>query len=332
MSTNWTSVIRGCIVGGALGDAHGYQAEHNTPAPIISDDTQLTLFTLEALTELLDWTNQGVATDTSALLWISYLRWLRTQGELIPDGAPAPPRTWLETSPPMQRRHPGRATLTGLSSGIQGTARHPQNLTARGPGSLMRSAPFGLIPGIDADTIVTFALDGAALTHGHPAALAASAAFPVIIHQLALDTALPDAIDAGAQVSDNLEATDLASSLRTVASLKHDGDASAQPPLTDRFGPGKLADDILVLALACVAREHSGDPENADDASERFVNAVVHGTQVAEDKDTTAAVIGNLCGALYGERALPEAWLQETEDLDVVERAVDEFTRQAVDA
>ena len=93
--------IRGCLLGGAVGDALGAEPEFMTleeileafgPAGVrdyaeaygrrgaITDDTQMTLFSAEGL--LRAWVRQATRGGTSALPVVrhAYLRWLLTQG------------------------------------------------------------------------------------------------------------------------------------------------------------------------------------------------------------------------------------------------------------
>ena len=41
----------------------------------------------------------------------------------------------------------------------------------------------------------------------------------------------------------------------------------------------------------------------------RFDRAVLHAANLGEDADTTAAIAGQLAGALGGQSAIPDAWL-----------------------
>ena len=114
-------------LGGALGDSLGYAVEFDSIAAIrgrfgpaglqdfaaldggshFSDDTQMTLYTVDGLVEALEWANSGVGADANACLWLAYLRWLDTQGEPAPD------------------RLPGRSRAGSTSSRCSGTAGRP---------------------------------------------------------------------------------------------------------------------------------------------------------------------------------------------------------------
>src|SRR3954468_17960101 len=114
------SRIRGCLLGGAIGDSLGYAVESGRistsvsavpdrlgraglqdlavlePGSPFSDDTQMTLYTADGLLEALEWANDGVASDINACLWLAYLRWLGTQGVTAPASAPVQPPRWID--------------------------------------------------------------------------------------------------------------------------------------------------------------------------------------------------------------------------------------------
>ena len=54
--------------------------------------------------------------------------------------------------------------------------------------------------------------------------------------------------------------------------------------------------DCLEAALWCVQR------------TESFADAVLLAANLGQDADTTAAVYGQLAGAIYGEEGIPAAW------------------------
>ena len=100
----------------ALGDAFGYLVEFDSLADIrakygpsglvdlsqsgapahFSDDTQMTLYTLDGLLDVLEWANDGVGADVNACQWLAYLRWLKTQGIPAAGHAPEQPPRWID--------------------------------------------------------------------------------------------------------------------------------------------------------------------------------------------------------------------------------------------
>ena len=105
-----TSRIHGCLLGGALGDSLGYAVEFDAieeirrrfgPAGLtgfealpggshFSDDTQMTLYTVDGLVEALEWANSGVGADVNACLWLA-CGGLRPRAR-TPDRPPLRPR------------------------------------------------------------------------------------------------------------------------------------------------------------------------------------------------------------------------------------------------
>ena len=124
---------------------------------------------VDGLLEALEWANSGVAADTNACLWLAYLRWLGTQGVPLPDSAPFQPPRWIDGHGVLRhRRAPGNACLSGLATGEMGTVYRPVNPESKGCGTVMRSAPFGLIPYVAADAVYKLSADAASLPTGTP--------------------------------------------------------------------------------------------------------------------------------------------------------------------
>ena len=135
VSAEFAGRVRGLLCASAPGDAApGYPLEllpadqiaACDPKPwdsafgelLISDDTQLTCFTLDGLTEVLEWNNEGAAADELACLWLAYLRWFRGIGEVLPESAPFSLDREIDGSAELTaRRGPGAATLRALGSG-----------------------------------------------------------------------------------------------------------------------------------------------------------------------------------------------------------------------
>ena len=97
------------------------------------------------------------------------------------------------------RRAPGNACLSGLATGEMGTVFRPVNPDSKGCGTVMRSAPFGLVPHIPAESVYKLSADAASLTHGHPSARQSAGVFSLLIHSLVQGSGLPEAAQAAAR-------------------------------------------------------------------------------------------------------------------------------------
>lgn len=220
------SRVRGCLLGGAIGDAlgnpveflslagirraHGEQgvrgltADEDGVAGRVTDDTQMTLFTAEGLIRAHSRAMaKGIGGAETAVVRHAYLRWLDTQNH------PAPPdpegddivRTgWLRRQPWLYaRRAPGNACLTGLAAGYTPDPRAPLgepgpvNTGSKGCGTVMRSAPFGLT-GRPASASFGSAARCAQITHGHPTGAYAAGTLAAIVAHLLDGDSLPGSV------------------------------------------------------------------------------------------------------------------------------------------
>lgn len=185
--------IRGAMIGGAVGDALGYPVEFirvaeirnrygpegiTKPGRLFSDDTQMTLFTAEALIRSAD-RDLGDTTSIINDLSASYLHWFITQNgqmnsrmavELIKQY----PSALLDDDRLYALRAPGTTCMSALRAtqklGVMATNKSP------GCGTVMRTAPIGLY--FYRDPIMAYKVAGwaSALTHGGMGAIVAGAA------------------------------------------------------------------------------------------------------------------------------------------------------------
>src|SRR5208283_5500841 len=101
----------------------------------VSDDTQMTLFTLEALTEAKGAVEGRDGVKLVEAIRRAYLDWLDTQGSKRPKWAPAG-RIHQDLRLRKQRA-PGTTCLSALISGGRGTPETPIN-DSKGCGGVMR--------------------------------------------------------------------------------------------------------------------------------------------------------------------------------------------------
>lgn len=357
------SRVRGTLLGGALGDQLGAAVEFSSLAEIraaygaeglrsfsqlpepghFTDDTQLTLYTLDALLEVLEWANDGIGADETACLWLAYLRWYRSQGLPLPAAAPEPQPRWIDGQEVLRhQRAPGKACLSGLAGGTMGTPARPVNPESKGCGTVMRSAPFGLLPFVSEETITKFAVNGAALTHGHRAALQGAAAFALLIHRLAMADGgtgagpetpaalLRDAVAAALAQAQRPEGSpEVAARLSEAVSLAA-GPALAPESLTARLGEGWVAEEALAIAAYAALSTLPGD--GGGTPQEHFRSAIAVAVNHDGDSDSTGSITGNILGALYGVEALPADWLEALEAPEVLNTMADKWIAATVGA
>lgn len=336
--------FRGCLIGGAIGDALGYAVEFKKiwniteeygPNGItrydlfhgvarISDDTQMTLFTAVGL--LFGMTRgklRGIGGNDCGFIHNAYLDWLVTQEKAygsVPQHARV---SWLLNCPELfASRAPGNTCLSALESGKIGTVEKPIN-DSKGCGGVMRVAPIGLYfvdhPHASQQKIDRIGADAAAITHGHELGYIPAAALVHIITKLASGqcgdvlSAVEDALNAmPALFPDARYMEDFLAIMKKAIALSQqeisDLDAICQ------LGEGWVAEETLAIAVYC-ALKHSQDFEKA------IIAAVNHNG----DSDSTGAVTGNILGAFLGYEALPDFYVRELELKDLVLEVADDL-------
>lgn len=327
------SRVAGVLAAGAVGDALGYVVEFDDVPAIrarlgaegltdadallavtggrdlpVSDDTQLTLFVLDGLLEWIEWQNAGQAADPAACVWLACLRWHRTQTGALPEGAPPAPDRWIDAHPELRvRRAPGNACLSGLDTAAMGLPGDPRNPGSKGCGAVMRSAPYGMVPGLEDRHVVSLARQGAVLTHGHPTAWTAAAAYALTVSALFRGRELAEAVaharswldTVGADGAETAAALDAA--VAAAADAPHD--AGAPGTLPSALGAGWVAEEALAIAVyaALVGRARTADPAAA------LALALRIGVNHGGDSDSTASLAGQLLGARHGVAVLGRA-------------------------
>ncbi|MFD7920682.1 ADP-ribosylglycohydrolase family protein [Streptomyces sp. NPDC059740] len=329
---DFRSRVRGCLLGGAIGDALGAGIEFSSLNAIreahgaegvtdyvpaygrrgaVTDDTQMTLFTVDGLIRA------QVRRDTGAWhpptdVHRAYLRWAATQRDWGPDERRSEDG-WLAREEWLySQRAPGRACLNGLADETMGTLEKPKNPDSKGCGAVMRSAPFGLLVGWEPRLVFQLAVECAAQTHGHPTGYLAAGALAVIVHGLARGEHLHDSV----QTCLTMLATRPGHE-ETVRALE--GAVAAvragipDPSRVEALGEGWTAEEALAIGVYCALV--------AEDVRHGLLLAVNHGG----DSDSTGAICGNLLGTLHGETVLPPVWLVELEGRATILQLADDF-------
>lgn len=303
------SRVRGCILGGAVGDALGYPVEFRSlaeirsqhkdgvrtfPEPIgqITDDTQMTLFTMEGLIRAGVRTDRGIG-FTLSLVDHAYKRWYDTQTLRAPSGERD---GWLIGEQWLYAiRAPGNTCLNSLSAKRGSVMGEQAENNSKGCGGVMRSAPFGLIRNDKEEWAFDAAATCAGYTHGHLTGKVASGALAVLVRALIAGQSLSRAVDHTVEVVEKRDDNgETIRALRLAVDLAQSGSPSSEQ--LEEVGGGWIAEEALAIAVYA-ALSHS-EPEEFLDA---LSLAVTH----SGDSDSTGAICGNILGALHGEAAVP---------------------------
>ncbi|WP_280726229.1 ADP-ribosylglycohydrolase family protein [Kitasatospora sp. MAA4] len=314
----------GALLGLAIGDTMGFPTEFKTleligshwpnwrelPFPkraLVTDDTQMTL---------------------------ALARALQRTGELTPHRLLPPLReelvAWARS--PENNRAPGMTCLTAC--GLLGRPGKPwqeaSQLGSKGCGANIRVAPLGLLPGLDDRQLAGAAQLQAALTHGHPTALAASELTALTV-RLLVDGARPAELpgllrdraqtarerydaywldDFAAQVGIKRPEEFMARGWDECLAVLDRLDAALTAPAPEAdpclaTGAGWIAEEALATGLLCFLL-FPDDP----------VLAVRRAAYSSGDSDSIACLTGAFAGAYAGADAWPADWVQRIEHRD----------------
>lgn len=312
--------FRGCLLGGAIGDALGWPVEFldsgdiekkfgesgiqdlicfNSKKALVTDDTQMTLFTAEGILRSETRGNEKGICHPPSVVYYSYLRWLNTQGyprlkdfEEIYDG-------WLFSTKELHaRRAPGVSCLNALLSGRQGSIDEPIN-DSKGCGGVMRVAPVGLF--YSKEKAFKMAADFASLTHGHPSGYLSAGALAFIIAEII------DGVDIDTAVEDTLEELTKYKGHEECYKLLHEAYNLSQSKIAprnaiSRLGEGWVGEEALAIAVYC-ALKYKKD----------FRKALITSVNHDGDSDSTGAITGNILGAYLGVEGIPIEWADKIE-------------------
>lgn len=309
--------IRGSLMAGAAGDALGYEVEfisrrailarygergitrfalHHGRA-LISDDTQMTLFTANGLINscYLHVEPQNAVTQ-------AYIEWYHTQGGKT-NGINS---CWIgEIKALHSLRAPGNTCMSALGAISRGA--EPCN-NSKGCGGVMRVAPVGLFAASqlvacgqswrDGD-VFTLGAECAKITHKHPLGWLPAGLLAHIIYEI-VERSLYKEIDrmefehiVGTAVhylivfSDSEDRFQLQTMIFRALELARQDISDAEA--IRELGEGWTGDEALAIAIYCASR-HFASVEDA------IIASVNHDG----DSDSTGSICGNIMGAIYG--------------------------------
>lgn len=349
--------IRGCLVGGAVGDALGYPVEfweedriyaeygengitaykldENSGKALISDDTQMTLFTADGL--LVGDTRgamRGIRSWPRAYVAMACQDWLCTQEVSYEENRKRPRGymegriSWLTDVPELyNRRAPGRTCVSALRERksspeyIDDYLKEPQN-NSKGCGGIMRVAPLALIKYQYAaiEEIDKEGAEIAAITHGHslgymPAAILTHIVSRIVFpeEEQTLKEIVIEAKETAARIFEGDAYLGKMTEIIDRAIVYSENDDTDLNNI-HRLGEGWVAEETLGIAVYCALR-------HKDDFSAGVAAAVNH----RGDSDSTGAVTGNILGALLGFDRIEEKWKRDLELIDVILEMADDL-------
>lgn len=330
-----TNKILGCLIGGAAGDALGYAIEFDSEniifsrygasgiteyslvdgKAIVSDDTQMTLFTAEGIHLAADPMNY---TDYINGMFDAYQEWLHTQT----SGRKGRKKNlWLTDIRELnERRAPGITCLNALESGVFGNIYEPIN-NSKGCGGVMRVAPIGLYYSpdeIDWQEIDLRGAQAAALTHGHPLGYISAAGLVHIVNlamyrpKMSILQIMQDMIEKVPALFMDTNPADseiFKKLMKKAVDLATDHDIIDDLDAIHQLGEGWIGEEALAIAVYCALK-------HADSFDAAIIASVNHNG----DSDSTGAITGNILGAYLGMDAIPAKYTEKLELIDVIKK------------
>lgn len=317
--------VRGCLLGGAVGDALGAPVEFLDLDTIrsfygeagitgyvefgdsgaITDDTQMTLFTAEGILRAYTGIQENGSSDPLAIMRYACLRWLKTQEGMIPECPPETLRSGRLIGEKMlySRRAPGTTCLSALECG-RGAERARND--SKGCGTVMRMAPAGLF--FEPESAWEYGCRFSSLTHGHPTAITAGGAFAMLIALLLQGETPEAALDAvTGHLAGRGEARETLAALRKARTAER----------IDELGKGWVAEEALAIGVFCALRH-----------PREFRSGVLAAVNISGDSDSTGSIAGNLLGVMLGESAIPPEWLSRLREQPLVSEIADDLFRR----
>ena len=339
--------ILGCIFGGAIGDALGYPVEFMDEAEIfatygpegiteleldkesgkalISDDTQMTLFTANGL---LSGESAGKMRKSHwkprNAVAAAYWDWLATQKYASHGIRPEFDEIegnvcWLVYVPELYNlRAPGNTCLSALNERGENLDLIEDYIASRindskGCGGVMRVAPLALKFHGNIKWLDKEGAQLAAITHGNSLGYMSAAVFVHIINRLAYNDndmslleIVEDAKNTVAELfSDDPQIDDLVKIIDKAVELSTNGKDDLEN--IHDLGQGWVGEEALAISIYCSLKYQ---PD--------MIKGICVSVNHAGDSDSTGSLTGQILGTLFGYNAIPKSWLNNLELHDVI--------------
>jgi ADP-ribosylglycohydrolase len=324
--------FRGCLLGGAIGDALGWPVEFKLLNEIrrkyghegitdlecsksgkaeITDDTQMTLFTAEGILRAETRGREKGICDPASVVYHAYQRWLITQGYPRRESMEWTYDGWLlEVKELHAQRAPGNSCLSALNSNDKGTIYEPVN-NSKGCGGVMRAAPAGLF--YTKEDAFRRGVEFAAITHGHPSGYLSAGALASIIASIISGEEIEAAVEGTLrELSKHRCHEECFEALKKALDLSKSSDNPIDA--IAKLGEGWVGEEALAVSVYCALKYK-------DDFKRALITSVNHNG----DSDSTGAITGNILGAYLGIEGIPKEWMEKIELRDEITQIADDL-------
>lgn len=337
----------GCILGGAIGDGMGYAVEGLDPLEreqffpdgkiwepfihedtgnlMISDDTQMALFTMDGMMwAYIRCNSRGIGSYEASGVWQSYARWYYTQTNIILDEyiihkhehepvalSSIGIKTILEYEELYSSRNPSEESLLSLESLQMGTLEVPIS-DFKDPSCLTRVAPAGMFLHDDPSSAFLVAARLAAITHGNPSGYLAAGTYAYILAEILNEKNLDEAVRNALLELKKYSYIDEVNDTLEYALHLSECDYSWEQCL-ELIGGGVCAEGVLAMGVYCALK------------AENYQDAVRWAANAKGLSSSAAYVAGSLAGAFCGDMSIPAEWKSRLELKEMMLSWIDKF-------
>lgn len=343
--------IRGCLFGGAVGDALGYPVEFfkekkifniygdsgihkfklsKNGKALVSDDTQMSLFTANGL--LYGETRgclRGIAANSCQYVASAYQDWFRTQNFSFDEIKKTKKAkiycnciSWLCNVPELyNKRAPEKSCLSALSKFIHIDDYVSAKVNnSKGCGGVMRVAPIALREYRNIEILDKEAAQIAAITHGHSLGYMPASVLVHIINRIifcdkkyTLKQIVIEARDTVYKLFfDDMHIKELTSIIDSAIGLTENNNSDLEN--IHMLGEGWAAEEALAISIYCSLKY-----------SNNFSNGIIAAVNHKGNSASTGAITGNILGALLGYQSIEDKWKQNLELSDVILEIADDL-------
>lgn len=332
---------KGSLIGGACGDSLGYSVEFTkyddilkkygeagitsydlvNGKALISDDTQMTLFTASGLLV-------GKANDASTIteynnyIYQSYLDWYYTQ--TFVGGRPN--ISWISNLEDLCAcRAPGTTCLNSLGSGVMGSEENILN-TSKGCGAVMRVTPIGIFGAYNKLSLLEtgmLCVKASMITHSHSLGYIPSFTLGCIIYELCNEKSLSEAIMVALELTSSTYKDDkhyqyYEDLIKKAIELSKNN----EDDITNikSLGEGWVGEEALAIAIYASLKYQ-----------DNFKKALVASVNHSGDSDSTGAITGNILGCYLGILAIDYELKEHLELYDEIIQISEDLCNDEVD-
>lgn len=316
--------IKEILIAGAIGDCFGYKVEFDSIEIIrynygkginlshlrdddwdVSDDTQMTLFCLEAIIPFLNLPYaEKYLENITENIYESYLKWFITQTQKFnSEKFKIKKEELLDFKQLYKKQTPGKTCLTSLGSHRMGKIKNPIN-DSKGCGGIMRVAPISFL-NFEMKEIFLLGCLQAAITHGHPTGYLSAGFFAGLIYGGLNNLSFEDSYNKSLLILKNYSNNEEMLSYLINYEKYIQKEFISPEDMVKNLGGGWIGEDALGIAMYCYIKSENN-----------FEKCLEMSTNHSGDSDSTASLA---CQLFASFNKIPEEILNKEKYLDIKE-------------